>query len=60
MKPRRCCVAMLGVGPRPPAASRRLAGRGNPLQVEVRNLATPQSSGSVVLGLIAYYGSSRR
>ena len=28
----------------------------SPLQVEARNLATPQSSGSVVLGLIAYYG----
>jgi len=28
----------------------------NPLQVEARNLATPQSSGSLVLGLVAYYG----
>ena len=28
----------------------------SPLRVEARDLATPQSSGSVVLGLIAYYG----
>ncbi len=27
-----------------------------PLQIESRDLATPQSSGSVILGLIAYYG----
>ncbi len=27
-----------------------------PLRIESRDLATPQSSGSVVLGLIAYYG----
>ena len=27
-----------------------------PLRIEARDLATPQSSGSVVLGLIAYYG----
>lgn len=29
---------------------------GNPLRIEVRDLATPQSSGSIVLFLIAYYG----
>src|SRR5690349_8109458 len=28
----------------------------NPLQVEVRDLATPQSSGSLVLFMVAYYG----
>ena len=28
----------------------------NPLQVEVRDLATPQSSGSFVLFMVAYYG----
>jgi sodium transport system permease protein len=27
-----------------------------PLRIEARDMATPQSSGSVVLGLIAYYG----
>jgi sodium transport system permease protein len=29
---------------------------GNPLNVEARDLATPQSSGSLVLFLVAYYG----
>lgn len=28
----------------------------NPLQVEVRDLATPQSSGSLILFMVAYYG----
>jgi sodium transport system permease protein len=28
----------------------------SPIDLEVRNLATPQSSGSLILGLIAYYG----
>lgn len=29
---------------------------GSPLQVEARDFATPQSSGALVLGLLAYYG----
>ena len=28
----------------------------SPLQIEARDLATPQSSGALVLGLLAYYG----